>query len=144
MSLTSCRSGGVIPGFRSQQISLRLFADGDGELCLAGVGGIVEGVASAVGIGSFEKESVFQAVGQAGEAGLAVDVGADFKIELVGVEESIGDPDVDLGVIDRLVVDVGDSEIGRAGPKTAVDDRGGVRVGLGGCVLGIKGDGEGE
>ena len=54
---------------------------GQGELRLAGFGGIVEGVAGAVAFGCFEEESVLEAVGEAGETGLSVDVGADLKIE---------------------------------------------------------------
>ena len=60
------------------------FAQGNCELGLAGFGGVVEGVAGAVAFGGIEEESVLDAVRKAGEAGLAVDVGADFEVEFMG------------------------------------------------------------
>jgi hypothetical protein len=60
------------------------FAQSYGELGLAGFGGVVEGVAGALAFGGIEEESALDTVGEAGEAGFAVDVGADFEVELVG------------------------------------------------------------
>ena len=110
----------------------RRFPQGDGELGLAGFGGIVEDVAGAVAFGGLKEESALDAVGQSGEAGFAVDVGADLEVEFVGAQESIGDVDCDFSEIDGLVVRVGDREVGGAGAQGAVDDRDGLGVwGLG-------------
>ena len=98
------------------------FAERDGELGLAGFGGIVEGIAGALGFGSLEKEStLFEAVGEAGETGFAVGVGADLEIELVEPAESIGDVDFHFSGVDGLVVGVGDREIGGARADARVD-----------------------
>ncbi len=102
---------------------------GYGELGLAGFGGIDEGVAGAVAFGGFEEESFFDAVGKAGETGFAVDVGADFEVELAGAGESVGDVDFDFGGVDGLVVGVGDGEVGGTLSDAGVDGGDGVRVG---------------
>jgi len=115
-------------------------AQGDRELGLAGLGGIIEGIAGAVTFAGIEEESFFDAVRQAGETGLAIDVGADLEIQLAGVHESIGDVDFDLSEVDRFAVGVGDGEIGGAGAETAVDHWDGLGVGC----LGRGGDGKQE
>jgi hypothetical protein len=72
--------------FRMTEITFLLggrgcgFAEGDGELGLAGFGGVIEGAAGAVAFAGFEKESALGAVGEAGEAGFAVYIGADFEV----------------------------------------------------------------
>ncbi len=111
------------------------FAQGHCELGLAGFGGVVEGVAGAVAFGGVEEESALDAVRQAGEAGFAVDVGADFEVEFVGAHEPVGDVDFDFGQVDGLVGGVSDGEVGGAGAEGAVDDRDG---------FGVRGLGEGE
>ena len=105
------------------------FAQDQGELGLAGGRGVVEGAGGAVRFAGFEEESALDAIGEAGEAGFAVGIGADFKIELADAGESVGDVDFDLGGIDRLGGGVVDGEIGRAGAQATVDDRDGVGVG---------------
>ncbi len=70
-------------------------------------------------------------VGEAGEAGFAVGVGADFEVELVRVHESVGDVDFDFGGVDGGARGIGDGEVGGAGSDAAVDDGRGFRVG--GC-----------
>ena len=106
----------------------RRFAQSDGELGLTGLRGIVESVADPFTFVGFEEQSAFDAVGQAGEAGFAIDICADLEIELVGAHKSVGDVDFDLGQINWLVVSVSDGEIGSAGTKTSVDDRYGFGV----------------
>src|SRR5215469_12329061 len=120
------------------------FADGDGELGFAGIGGIVECVAGAVAFRGLEEQSVLEVIGEAGEARLAVDVGPDFEVELVSIEESVGNADVNLGVVDRLVVSIGDGEIRGARAEAAINCGDGMRVGLGGCVLRGEREGEGQ
>ena len=115
----------------------KLFLQREGELGFAGVGGIIEDFALAVAFGGVEVEAVFDAVGDAGDAGFAVDVGADFEIEFADAEESVGDVDFDFGVVDGSVVGIGDSEVGGAGADGAVDAGDGVGVGS-------LGRGEGE
>src|SRR5215475_15307284 len=92
----------------------RLLADGDGELRLAGLGGVEEGVAGALAIDGFEIQSVLEAVGEAGEPGFAVDIGADFEIKFVGAEESVGNVDFDFGVVNGLGIGIRDGEVGGA------------------------------
>jgi hypothetical protein len=116
----------------------RGLAQGDEELGLIVLGGVVEGVAGAVAIAGFEEQSALDTVGKAGEAGFAVDVGADLEVKLVGARESVGNVDLDLGEINRFVVGVGDGEVGRAGAQAAVDD--GDRFG----VWGLSQAGGGE
>ena len=100
----------------------------DGELSLAGVGRIVESTAGAVCLGGFEKETALNAVREAGEAGLAVDIGADFEVELAGAGESVGDMNLDSGSIERCAGCIGDDEISRAGADAAVNDGDGLRI----------------
>jgi len=105
------------------------FAQGDCELGLAGFGGVVEGVAGAVAFGGIEEESALDATGEASELGFAVYVGADFEIELVGAEESVGDVDLDFRQVDGFVVWAVDGEVGGAGAEGPVDYRDGFGVG---------------
>src|SRR5579872_6927783 len=72
---------------------LRSFLEGQGELGLAGRGGVIEGASGAVGFGGLEEEPAFDAVGKAGEAGFAIGVGADFEIEFADAGESVGNVD---------------------------------------------------
>ena len=102
---------------------LGFLAEDYGELVFAGGGGVVEGVAGTVALGGFEEESALDAIGEAGESGFTVVVGADFQIEFAGVHESIGDVDFDLGGVDGGGRGVGDGEVYRAGADAAVDDR---------------------
>lgn len=104
-------------------------AKGYGELGLAAFGGIKEGVAGALAFGGFEEESLFDAVGEAGEAGFAVDICADFEIEFARAGESVGYVDFDSGGVDGLVIGVGDGEIGGALSDGGVDRGDGVGVG---------------
>jgi len=105
-------------------------AESDGKLGLAGFGRVFEGFSGAVGFRGLEIESaLFQAIGEAGEAGFAVDVGDDFEVKLMEAAESIGDVDFDFGGIDGLAGFVGDGEVSAAGVDAGVDGRDGVRVG---------------
>jgi hypothetical protein len=106
-----------------------LFSEDDGELGFAGGGGIDEGVAGAVSFGGFEEESTLGALGESGETGFAVDVGADFEVELAGVHESVSDVDFDFGGVNGGVGGVGDGEIVGAGADAAIDDGDGLGVG---------------
>jgi hypothetical protein len=111
-------------------LQLFFFLQGDGELPFAGVGGIVEGIAGAVAFGGMEVEAMLEAVGKAGETGFAIDVGAEFEVELAGAHESVGDVDFDLCRIDRGAGGVGDGEISGAGANAAVEDGDGLGIGL--------------
>src|SRR5579864_3331097 len=93
------------------------FAQRDCELGLAGFGGVVESVAGAVAFGAIEEQSALDATWEASELGFAVDIGADFEIELVGTEESVGDVDFDFRQVNRFVVWAGDGEFGGAGAE---------------------------
>lgn len=113
-------------------------AERNGKLGLAGLGWVIEGVAGAAGFGGLEEEtSFFEVVREAGEAGFAVDVGADFEIELVKAAESVGYVNFDLGGINRLAGFVGDGEIGGTGADAGIDRGDGVRVGALRLSLGL-------
>jgi hypothetical protein len=105
------------------------FLEGDGELGLAGFLGIVEGFSGAVGFRGFEVKAVLEAVGEPGEAGLAIDVGPDLQIELADAGESVGDVDLDRGGIDGFAGVIRDGEVGGAGAEAAIDRRDGVGIG---------------
>lgn len=88
-------------------------------------------------------ERLFREIGQAGEVGFAVAVGADLQIGFAHVHETVAELHGDLGVVDGLVFAVANSEIGGADSDAAVDfgDRRGIlclrrrgfrRLGLGG------------
>src|SRR5579862_1375075 len=108
---------------------LGLLAKHDRELVLAGGGGVVEGFGGAVGFRSFEEEAALDALRQSGEAGFAINVGADFEIEFASVHESVGDADFDLSGVNRRARFVSDREVDAAWPDVAIHDgnRFGVR-----------------
>jgi hypothetical protein len=108
---------------------LGLFLEGYGELGLAGFLGIVEGFGGAIGFAGFEVEAALEAVGESGEAGLAIDVGADLEIELADAGESVGDVDFNGRGIYGLTGVVGDGEVGGAGAEATIDRRDGVGIG---------------
>lgn len=110
--------------------SIVLLLQDDGELPFASVGGIVEGIAGAVAFGGMEVEATLETVGKAGETGFAIDVGAEFEVELAGAYESVGDVDFDLGSIHGGAGRVGDGEIGGAGADAAVEDGDSLGIGL--------------
>jgi len=105
-------------------------AQGDGELGLAGFGGVIEGVTGTVAFAGFKEESAFDAVGQASETGFPVDIRADFEVEFPCAHESVGDVDFDFGEVDGFVVSAGDDEVGGARTNAAVDYRNGSWVGV--------------
>jgi hypothetical protein len=115
--------------------SIILFLQSDGELRFAGVGGVVEGFTRAVAFGGVEIEAMLDAVGESGETRLAVDVGAEFEVELAGVHESVSDVDFDLCGVNRSAGWVGDGEVGGAGADAAVEKRDGLGIGLLGCSV---------
>ena len=114
---------------------LGLLAQGDGELRSAGGSGIVEGFGGAIAFGGFEVEAVLDALREAGEAGFAVGVGADFQVELSGVHESVGDVHVDFGGVNRGAGGVGDCEVGGADANSAILYGNRLRIGLIGVRL---------
>jgi hypothetical protein len=99
-------------------------------LCLAGFRWIVKGIAGAVAFGSFEEESLLEALREPDEAGFAIDVGPDFEIELMEATESVGDVNLHFGGIDWLAIGVGDGEVGGTGAQSGIDDGNGMRVGI--------------
>jgi hypothetical protein len=106
---------------RSFDALLRFVLQRDGQVRGAGFGGVDEGGAFAVSGAGAEEEALLGAVGKSGEAGFAVDVGADFEVEFAGVHESVGDVDFDVGGVDCGAGGVGDGEVGRAGAGGSVD-----------------------
>jgi hypothetical protein len=100
-------------------------------LGFAGGGGVVEGFGGAVGFAGFEEEAAFDALGESGEAGFAIGVGADFEVELAGVHESIGDVDSDFGGVDWGAGFVVDGEVGGTGLDGACGRGDGFGVGGG-------------
>lgn len=122
------------------------FLEGDGELGFAGLLGIVDDFTFAAAFGGVETEGALEAVGESGEAGLAVGVGADLEIEFVEAAESVGDVDVDLGVVDRSAGGVSDDEVCRAGSDCAVYLGDGFWIGGTGACLrkGCETKGEGK
>jgi hypothetical protein len=100
-----------------------------GELGLACFLRIVESLSISVGLAGFKVKAMLEAVWESGEASLAIDVGANLKIELVEAAESVGDVHFDGRGIDRLAGIICNGEVGGAGPQTAVDR--GDRVGIG-------------
>lgn len=106
-----------------------VFFERDGELGFASDSGIVEGGAGAVVPGNLKEEALPGFGRQAGEAGFAVGISADFEIEFVGAEGSVGDVDFDVGSVDGLAGIVGDGEVGGAGADAAIDNGDGIRVG---------------
>jgi hypothetical protein len=126
--------------YRLSWVLLGFIAQDDGELGFAGVGGIIEGGAFAVGgaialVGA-EEESLFGVFGEADEAGFAVGVGADGEVEFVEIHESIGNVDADVGGVEGLAGFVCDDEIGGAGAEAGIDFGDGFGVGFGGGRLG--------
>jgi hypothetical protein len=121
---------------------LRFFLQRDGELGLAGSGGIVEGFASAVAFGGVERHAALDAIGETGEAGFAIDIGAEFEVEFVKTSESVGDVHAYFRGVDRSAGIVGDSEVGGAGSGSAIKHGDGFGVGSG--SLGEGGDRQGE
>ena len=117
---------------------LRFLFQGDGEVGLAGFGGVDEGAAFAAAFGGAEEEALLGAVGQSDEAGLAAGTGADLEVELADVHESVGDVDVDVGGIDRRARIIDDLKVGGTGADGAIDHRNGFGVG-GSGVLGLCG-----
>src|SRR6202034_481756 len=90
-------------------------------------------------------QAVFGAGGQAGEAGFAVDVGADLQIHLVEVHESVSDVDADFSVVNRRGGVVGNREVRGASADGAVDRGDGVGGScFGGCCFGVLGVGRGN
>ena len=81
-----------------------------------------------------KRQWALEAVGQAGKAGFAVDVGGDFEIQLANAEGSVGDPDFYFRIVDGLVVRVGDGEVGGAGPNGGIDGGDGVGIGRAICL----------
>jgi len=114
---------------------LRFFAEDEGKLRLARVGWVVEGFGRAVAFGGFEVKTALHALREAGEAGFAVGVGANFQVELAGVHESVGDVNLDFGRVDGGAVSVRDREVCGTGPDPAVDCWNGLRVGMSGSGL---------
>lgn len=115
---------------------------GDSELGVAGFRWVIEGIAAAVRVGGFEKESALEAVGQAGNARLAIDVGAHFEVKLVGAGESVRDADLDFRCIHRLAVGARDGEVGRTGSEFGIHH--GNRVRISGGRLSQAGEWQGE
>ena len=108
---------------------------------MTGFGRVVEGFASAVGLGGLEIQSTFlEAVGKADESGFAIDIGADFEVKFVEAAESVSNMDFDFRGVDGLVIGVGDGEVGGARAYARVDRWDGVRV----RCLGQGRDGEQE
>src|ERR1700732_159502 len=120
----------------------RLRLDYGGEFRFASIGGIVEGFAATVTLRGMEVEAVFNPVRQPRDAGSAVDVGSDFEIQLVGIQECVGDVNADFGVIDGDTSGVRDGEISGAGAYASVDDGDGVRIDFGAGLGGQHGQGE--
>ncbi len=100
---------------------LQRLANGDSELGIAGFGGVVEGIARAVSLRGLEKQSASDAGRETGEAGLAIDVGADFEVEFV--EAPVSHANLDFGGVNRFAGGVCDGEVGGARTQSAVDDR---------------------
>ena len=126
--------GGRISQPERGSFRLRGLAQGDGELRFAFGGGVLEGIAGAVTLGGLEQETVFRAGRESCETGFAVNVGADFEIH--PVKASVGNADVDFGVVDGLAAGICDGEVGGTGAEIGVYDGDGVGVGLGVCERG--------
>ena len=94
---------------------LLFFSQHDGELCLAGFAGIVEGGAFAVAFGGAEEKSLLGGLGEADEAGFAVAVGSNLEVELVEVHKSVSDMDADVGGVDGRPGRVIRGKLGAAG-----------------------------
>src|SRR5579864_140107 len=105
-------------------------AQGDGELRFAGGGGLIEGFGGAIAFGGLKKEAVLNAVGESGEAGFTIYVGADLKVKLARIHESVSDMNLDFRGVDRSAGGVGDGEVGGASADSAVDDRHRFRIRL--------------
>ncbi|SPF42331.1 hypothetical protein SBA1_440029 [Candidatus Sulfotelmatobacter kueseliae] len=92
-------------------------------------------------------------IGKADETGLAVNVGAEFEVELADVHEAIGDVDLHFGSVDGSASRIVDGEVGGAGTDAAIDHwnrmgvawrgTGGLREGQG-CGTGEEDQPEGE
>ena len=121
---------------------LSFFLEGDGELGFAGGGGVDEGFAGAVSFGGLEGQAALDAIGEAGEAGFAVDVGAEFEVEFVKAAEAVGDVDFYFCGVDGGAGRVGDGEVGGAGAGSAVEY--GDGFGVGGLGEGCGGQGQCE
>ena len=75
-----------------------------------------------------KKSPCLDASGRPVKRAFAVDVGADFEIELMEAAESVGDVNFHLCGIDGFVVSVGDGEVGGAGAQSGIDCGNGMRV----------------
>ena len=83
---------------------------------------------------AWKEQSLLGTVGQSGEAGLAAGIGADLKVELAEVHESVGDVDADGGGVDGRLRGIGYCEFGGAWADAAIDDGDGFGVGRGGAL----------
>jgi hypothetical protein len=117
---------------------LRLLFQRDGEVGLAGFGGVDESCAFAAAFGGAEEEALLGAVGQSDEAGLPAGARADLEVELADVHESVGDVDADVGGINWRACVIDDLEAGGTGADGAIDHGNGFGVGRSG-VLGLCG-----
>src|ERR1700756_3554465 len=116
-------------------------AQGDGELRFAAGGGLVEGFGGAIAFGGLKKEAMLNAVGESGEAGFTVYVGADLEVKLAGIHESVSNMNLDFRGVDGSAGGVGNGEVGGAGADSAVDDRHRFRIRLPRSRLGRGWDG---
>ncbi len=123
----------AVPTFFSlaygSMLLLGFFFQGDRQVGIAGGERVDEGLASAIAFRGVEGQAALDAVGEAGEAGLAVGVGAEFEIEFVEAAEAVGDMDPYFRGVDGGASGVCDCEVGGAGAGRPVEHRDGFGIG---------------
>src|SRR5580658_2856767 len=77
-----------------------------------------------------ENDSMLDAVREAGEASLAIDVGVNLQVQLADAPCAVGDVNTDHRVVDGSSGLIGDGKVRRARADTAIKRGCGVRIGI--------------
>ena len=96
---------------------------GNRELRFACIGGVVEGLAGTGAFAGMENDSMLDAVREAGEASLAIDVGVNLQVQLADAPCAVGDVNTDHRVVDGSSGLIGDGKVRRARADTGDEAR---------------------
>ena len=93
----------------------------DGSFGRATLGRIPESLSVTIRLRRLELEGLLHLLWQSADPCLAIDIGSDLEVQLVGAQESVRNVHPDPGVIHRRVAGVGDCEFDRTGADIAID-----------------------